>query len=121
MTTDRDTDEPMEPWSGGHAPSSAAGRTLPNRRFPAVPEQPRTQVERVAARFGGIPRLYAALNRLPDPAMRYSKPQLYRWNYPRSRGGCDGVIPTPALRAVLTAARWEGIVLTPFDLYGGME
>lgn len=81
------------------------------------PPPPATQVERIARRFGGFPRLIAALNALPDQAKHRHRAQVYRWNHPKSKGGCGGLIPTQALRDVMEAARREGLVITPEDLF----
>jgi hypothetical protein len=84
------------------------------------PPEQRTQAERVIARFGGHRRLFNAMNLAYDMGLA-KKPrsitQIYRWTYPKAQGGSDGLIPTAALRDVLAAARVEGIVITPEDLF----
>lgn len=41
---------------------------------------------------------------------------IYRWDYPKDRGGTSGVIPTASLRKVLAWARAIGVGLSPTDL-----
>jgi len=72
------------------------------------PNLKRTQAERILERFGGARRLAPLIGR--DPAT------VYKWTYPRSAGGTDGLIPTKSYDKVLKAARAEGIYLTPADL-----
>lgn len=70
-----------------------------------------TQAERVIAKFGGAATLAKLIGRNPT--------SVYRWMYPKSVGGSDGLIPSSALRLVLDAARREGIFITSDDLYPG--
>lgn len=75
--------------------------------------RPRTQAERVLAKFGGARRLSALLDHLgrsKDPA------SIYKWTYPKERGGTGGVIPTSAWKDLILAARMEGILLTSDDM-----
>jgi hypothetical protein len=67
-----------------------------------------TQAGRVIKRFGSAYRL-AKITGL-------SFTTVYRWCYPRSAGGSDGVIPRTALPRVLAAATQNGIVLSAEDL-----
>ncbi len=68
-----------------------------------------TQAERIADKFGGPTQLANALGLSPST--------VYRWNYPKSKKGSDGIIPTSQLRRVLEAAAARGIVVTAEDLY----
>lgn len=80
------------------------------------------QVKRIARKFGGNLALSAALRRVhrDHPAASYSPMAIGRWSlgfeYP---GGMAGLIPPWNLPAVLHAARLYGVVITPFDLFGG--
>lgn len=81
--------------------------------------EPRTQATRIAAKFGGVPALAKALDRLAgrtgNPRHRRDISAVYRWNLPKASGGSDGIVPTKSLEIVLLAARQEGIMLTADD------
>lgn len=77
-------------------------------------ERPKTQAERVFARFGSVTRLHRAMQRLPETKRRNIS-SLYRWNLPLSHGGSGGLVPSSAWRDVLEAARLEGILIRPED------
>jgi len=68
----------------------------------------RTQARRIFIKFGGPRRVAAATGH--DPSC------VYRWDYPKSKGGTGGIVPLDALRKVRIAARAEGILLTDEDL-----
>lgn len=70
--------------------------------------KPATQSERVVAKFGGPLELAGIL--------KCSAARIYKWNYPRSKGGCNGLIPTKAMDAIITLARLHGVLLTDDDL-----
>lgn len=70
-----------------------------------------TQAERVIAKFGGVGPLAEAIGRNPST--------VYKWTYPRTEGGTDGLIPASSLRRVLKAAREHGIFISATDLYPG--
>lgn len=86
---------------------------------------PKTQAQRVFARFGGVPNLKRALDALAkhhnDPSMTRSIGAIYRWDLSRATNGSEGLIPAYAMRFVLMAARLEGIVLTEEDTYPGVR
>jgi hypothetical protein len=86
---------------------------------PVAPEKPayvpRTQAERVIAKFGGARKLCRALERL-DATKHRDASCIFRWRYPKSKGGTDGLVPTAALADVVEAARLEGILLSSDDL-----
>lgn len=91
----------------------------PSRTF--GPQPPKgTQAERIFAKFGGVPALCKALKTLGGEAER-NVSAIYRWNLPKKNGGSNGLIPTQAMADVLRAARLEGIVITPDDLYPAKE
>lgn len=46
-----------------------------------------------------------------------SLPQIYRWTYPRERGGTDGLIPARRQGELMAKARAAGIDLTPADFF----
>lgn len=79
---------------------------------------PQTQAQRVIAKFGGAYKLAQALNRL-EPEKRRDPSNVFRWTYPRTKGGTGGMIPAGAMLDVLDAAKSEGILLTPDDFYPG--
>src|SRR5689334_12614919 len=89
-------------------------------------EKPRTQVERIAAKFGSINKLHKALRRCGAaiagddkvrPVLRHRARKLaqmnvstvYKWNL------TGGKVPSHRVDDVNRAARMEGIVLTSED------
>ncbi|MEH6502983.1 MAG: amino-acid N-acetyltransferase [Cycloclasticus sp.] len=54
-------------------------------------------------KFGGVKPLAAAINK--DPAT------IYRWTYPKSKGGTGGIIPSSAIGKITEAARLLNITL----------
>lgn len=86
---------------------------------PVAAPTPPSQAEKVLAKFGGARSLARALQRL-DPKKHRDPASIYKWTYPRDKGGTGGIIPGYALSAVLEAARVEGILLLPDDLYPGV-
>lgn len=69
---------------------------------------PRTQVERIADRFGVT--LYG-LARIANRDISC----VYRWSYPKSRGGTGGAIPATAMAHLANQARVYGVLLQPSD------
>ena len=43
--------------------------------------------------------------------------RVYRWTYPRSRGGSDGVIPARHQARLLSEASKRGLPLRPDDFF----
>lgn len=78
------------------------------RIFDFTKRDPESQAERVIARFGGALETASAIN--------YSLAAVYKWNAPRSKGGCQGLVPTRALERLMTVARMFGVLLTEDDL-----
>lgn len=76
------------------------------------------QAARIIARFGNARALSRSLSRLGDPKKERSPAVIYRWTYPRSRGGTNGRIPSCAVDDVKAAARLEGILITPEEWFG---
>jgi len=84
-----------------------------------TPEEPprlRSQAERVIAKFGGPYKLSKAVAALGDPSKTLNPASIYRWCYPRNKGGTGGLVPTGSLPIVLEAARFDGIFLSVDDL-----
>jgi hypothetical protein len=79
------------------------------------PETPfaETQVDRLFAKFGGVPALVKALAQVGCPM---EKTTLYRWNYAAERNGRGGFVPAHAWPAILRAARLEGVLITAEDM-----
>ena len=75
------------------------------------------QAESVINKFGGARKLAKALNDVLPPEDQYNPSTIYRWIYPRSAGGTDGEIPVSAMKAIIKAARYAGILMTVEDLY----
>lgn len=71
-----------------------------------------TQAERIIERFGGARRLAEALSAVGE----FRHPSVvYKWTYPKDRGGTGGLIPTAAWPDILKAARHFGIYMTEED------
>jgi len=73
----------------------------------------RSQAERVLEKFGGASRLARIFKEM---GLDRNRATVYKWLYPRERGGTDGLIPTSAWGDVMNAARLEGILLTAEDM-----
>jgi len=43
---------------------------------------------------------------------------VYRWTYPRERGGGGGLIPAVHQRVILVKAKERGIEISPDDFFG---
>ena len=80
---------------------------------PRKPKPIKTQAERILDKFGGARRLASTLQAIGRPR---DVTAIYRWTYPKSKGGTNGTVPRIAWDDVLAAARAEGIMLTPEDL-----
>jgi amino-acid N-acetyltransferase len=80
------------------------------------PPRPRSQAERVIAKFGGPYKLAKAVAALGRAGAKLNPATIYRWVYPKAKGGTDGLIPTSSLHLVLEAARYDGIFLSTDDL-----
>lgn len=75
--------------------------------------RPRTQAYRIFVKFGGVPGLWEALKTVQRPRQLQA---MYRWLYPKERGGSDGLVPLNAMEDILIAARYMGIILSSEDL-----
>jgi hypothetical protein len=49
--------------------------------------------------------------------LKLNPSQVYRWTYPRSRGGTGGYIPTKRQAELMRKARENGIPLEPSDFF----
>lgn len=47
--------------------------------------------------------------------------RVFRWTYPKVRGGTDGRIPTQHQQTLLDFARSNGLDLTPDDFFDPVE
>jgi len=63
----------------------------------------------VIQKCGGAHKVAAWLNISPVT--------VYRWTYPASRGGSDGLIPANRQNDLLQHARAAGIALNPYDFF----
>lgn len=76
----------------------------------------KNQAEAILARFGGPMNLYRIIKEI-EPENAWSHTSIYRWKYPRSKGGTGGVIPSSAFKLLWKAARFHGIILTVEDMF----
>lgn len=67
------------------------------------------QAQSIYKKFGGARNLARLLGKNPST--------VYRWDYPKTKGGTDGLIPSSALREVIKLAFLHGILITAEDLY----
>jgi len=76
-----------------------------------------TPAECVVRRFGGVYRLCNAVNAYQgEDAVKLSPSTVYRWMYPKEKGGMGGLIPNAKVELVLRAARYSGVLIVPEDL-----
>lgn len=76
------------------------------------------QAQSIITKFGGARELARTLKECSDdPADHYEPSTIYRWMYPRERGGTGGEIPTSALKVILKCARIAGVMLSSEDIY----
>ena len=68
----------------------------------------RSQAERIIAKFDGHANLAEAIG--------VDRTTVYKWTYPITSGGSDGIIPGPSLRKILKVARAHGVLLTDDDI-----
>lgn len=69
---------------------------------------PETQAARIT-RICGVERLARWTSRTVT--------QVYRWDYPKAKGGSGGLIPAFHHQAILDGARDEGVKLRASDFY----
>lgn len=75
------------------------------------------QAKRIIDKFGGPREIIHALSLLDDPEKHRTLGTVYKWTWPRSRGGTNNRVPTAALDSIMEAARLVGVIITPEDLY----
>lgn len=78
------------------------------------------QARRIIKKFGGAKALRDSLA-LASPEHSLSLVQVYRWTYPRHKGGTGGFIPPRLIRPLLKASRIAGVLLEAHDLYTDVE
>lgn len=66
-----------------------------------------SQAHRVINRFGGARRLARLLGFEPS--------RVYKWTYPREKGGTDGLIPAAVVPKVQALAELEKVTLSESD------
>lgn len=87
-----------------------------------IPEDARVQshqARRIIHKFGGEARLADLLTEYTGKPVARST--IYRWTWPRSKGGTGGFIPSQKMRLLQSMARNEGILLTPQDVSIGKD
>ncbi len=77
------------------------------------------QAEGIIRKFGGAGELARVFKTMypNNPENHWNESSVFRWTYPTEVGGTGGYIPQRAMRIVVKAARYCGIVLTVEDLY----
>lgn len=83
-----------------------------------APRTPRSQAQRIIAKFGGVRKLQEALHAIAPEKFKTTD-IVYRWTHPKSKRGTGGLIPNGAIPYVEAAAKVEGIELTESDWYPG--
>ena len=76
--------------------------------LPVIDSDGLTAAARVIARFKGVKSLSMATG--------IDMAAIYRWDYPKSKHGCDGRIPSHQHKKILAAAKVRGIKLEPGEL-----
>lgn len=72
--------------------------------------------EKIIKKFGSIRLLRSCLEAVVGKDAP-SLSTIYRWLYPREKGGTDGQIPTRNIPHIMQAARYAGVMLEPQDFY----
>lgn len=81
---------------------------LAMRQLEAGDKPTLTQADRVILKFNGA--------RILANAIDTDISTVYKWTYTKAKQGCDGLIPSHAMKRILLAARREGVLLTADDL-----
>jgi len=71
-----------------------------------------TQAARIFAKFGGTGKLCQAL---AEVGAERERSAVYKWSYPKDKGGTGGFVPSSAILDVKRAARYAGVLLTDAD------
>lgn len=77
-------------------------------------QQPKSQAEAIIDRFGNPRRLAEAMLKA---GVARDAATIYKWTYPKDKGGTGGYIPSSAHDDVKKAARAEGILLRASDWF----
>lgn len=88
-------------------------RNLNPKAIYEIEDHVESQAERIIKKFGGVGPLLKALQKIGKPKTRST---VYRWVYPREKGGTGGVIPTSVWPDIFIAARFEGVFLSPEEV-----
>lgn len=86
------------------------------------PPPPKSQAQRVYAKFGGPAHLAIALRQAHKAgavAKKYAPSTVYRWDYPKAKGGTGGIIPNGAWPDIHALAKRRGVFITTDDLFPG--
>lgn len=65
------------------------------------------QAQRIIDRFGGARRLAKLL--------RFDPSRVYKWTYPRDKGGTGGLVPAAVIPRIQALADIEGISISAAD------
>ena len=76
--------------------------------LPVIDSDGLTAAARIIARFGGVKAVSLATG--------IDQAAIYRWDYPKSKHGCDGRIPSSQHKKILLAAEARGISIKPEEL-----
>ena len=86
--------------------------------IPAALTLIRPQAQTLVAKFGGPRELSRILEQCSDDPKDHIDPStIYRWMYPKDKGGTGGEIPLQSLRLILKCARLAGVMLKSADIY----
>lgn len=93
-------------------------RTLLPRNFEEImsdesPEEffrkPKSQADRLIRKFGGARNLMRILKKIGEPLTAAT---IYRWAYPKEKGGTGGLIPTRTWPTLFRAAKYAGVFIS---------
>lgn len=87
-----------------------------------VPDECRVeshQARRLITKFGGESNMAKLLSEFTGRPVARST--IYRWTWPKSKGGTGGFVPARKWRTLMRLARQEGILLTPADIALGRD
>ena len=76
------------------------------------------QAAYVIRQFGNA---YALAKAMTMVGRRISPSAIYKWTYPRSKGGTGGLIPTSSLPFIFSAAKVWGVVLDETQMRIGTD
>ena len=84
---------------------------------------PHTPAERVIQKFGNARDVARALALAADKGLIgraevRTPATIYKWAWPKGRGGTGGRIPASAVSAIQKAGRLVGVLITVADVYG---